>query len=397
MVHISRVPRERRGLECGCLCPRCGARLVARLGDRRAWHFAHHSPGEGSANCTATVESLLHQVAKRIVAEAEAIRIPPVSRGPVFELEDRNSSHLLADGELLRVAKASEEVYVHGIKPDVLVETEDGRTLAVEIRVTHAVDVTKRETLRASGLATLEIDLSEMRHLAWDEDELRKTLLGALAPYSWAFHPTVEEVKMEAEKASVPLAPSGDKVGYLAPQRCEAADGGVALDCLSCQYCGVADGESGMRCFASSGAFNLAGIREYSRSGRPAPTSQDKFPPRRKPAPVRALKTGFPTYRPATLPSQSPRKTFSHAPRLPLEVKRERIAKLRELLPDWADRIDYSNPDSSESFEWIPWKDRNFCMHCQRLAAGIPHPEGGTRYYCVNEACHLGGCYVFRK
>lgn len=34
-------PALHRGLRCRCVCAYCNARLVARLGDERRWHFAH--------------------------------------------------------------------------------------------------------------------------------------------------------------------------------------------------------------------------------------------------------------------------------------------------------------------------------------------------------------------
>lgn len=34
------------GLKCGCSCPSCGGELVARQGEVRVHHFAHHSKQE---------------------------------------------------------------------------------------------------------------------------------------------------------------------------------------------------------------------------------------------------------------------------------------------------------------------------------------------------------------
>lgn len=49
------------GLACGCVCPGCGAALVARKGSI-AWCFAHHAK-TGSESCS---ESAIHAVGKQV-------------------------------------------------------------------------------------------------------------------------------------------------------------------------------------------------------------------------------------------------------------------------------------------------------------------------------------------
>ena len=45
IVHVDEVPR---GLQCGCSCPHCHERLMARHGDVREHGFAHHSDNRGA-------------------------------------------------------------------------------------------------------------------------------------------------------------------------------------------------------------------------------------------------------------------------------------------------------------------------------------------------------------
>ncbi|MGA0588642.1 competence protein CoiA family protein [Dyella sp. KRB-257] len=35
------------GLACGCICPSCKSRLIARKGAIKVWHFAHASRADG--------------------------------------------------------------------------------------------------------------------------------------------------------------------------------------------------------------------------------------------------------------------------------------------------------------------------------------------------------------
>lgn len=40
--HITEVANVPRGAACGCVCPSCGAELLARQGTEKEWHFAHN-------------------------------------------------------------------------------------------------------------------------------------------------------------------------------------------------------------------------------------------------------------------------------------------------------------------------------------------------------------------
>ena len=64
---LLRIDEVRRGLGCNCLCPGCETPLVARKGELKAHHFAHHTPPpESTLSCA---ESALHKWAKNIVAK----------------------------------------------------------------------------------------------------------------------------------------------------------------------------------------------------------------------------------------------------------------------------------------------------------------------------------------
>lgn len=66
-----------RGAECGCRCVACGAPLVARRGDVRAWHFAHEASQE-RPDCFAGAVNLLRRLAVERFKESG---LPPI---PVF-------------------------------------------------------------------------------------------------------------------------------------------------------------------------------------------------------------------------------------------------------------------------------------------------------------------------
>ncbi len=64
-----------RGLRCGCRCPACGGVVVARQGEVRAPHFAHHSRKE----CVHALEaSLFRGTIAMLTAPGAMLRLPPL-------------------------------------------------------------------------------------------------------------------------------------------------------------------------------------------------------------------------------------------------------------------------------------------------------------------------------
>jgi len=69
IVHIATV---NRGLECGCACPACSESLVAKQGDKKAWHFAHASGGACRDALSAGFAGFLAQ----LLTDGHAISLP---------------------------------------------------------------------------------------------------------------------------------------------------------------------------------------------------------------------------------------------------------------------------------------------------------------------------------
>ena len=63
------------GLKCGCACPSCGGELVARQGEVRVHHFAHHSKTE----CRHALEaSLFRGTLAALSSPGMRLRLPPL-------------------------------------------------------------------------------------------------------------------------------------------------------------------------------------------------------------------------------------------------------------------------------------------------------------------------------
>ena len=72
MVHVDDVPR---GLKCGCTCPNCHERLLARHGDEKEHGFAHHSETRG-ANLKICYMVIMYKLAEQIIQRKKRIHAP---------------------------------------------------------------------------------------------------------------------------------------------------------------------------------------------------------------------------------------------------------------------------------------------------------------------------------
>jgi hypothetical protein len=138
-------------------CLGCGAPLAPHLGRIRARHFAH-LPG---SRCPLTApETALHLDAKErllaLCAEAfaGARRVAVAARCPACRRV--RAQDLASVGD----AAAAEDA-VAALRPDVLVRARGRPALAIEVRVTHAIDAAKEAALAAAGVAFVEIDARE--------------------------------------------------------------------------------------------------------------------------------------------------------------------------------------------------------------------------------------------
>jgi hypothetical protein len=190
IVHISDVPS---GLDCGCVCPSCKARLVAKKGVKQEHHFAH----EAAESCAGGLETVLHLAAKEILVAERKIWLPRVAvpLGPMTQPE------LLSDGRSFEIEAVVVEQRVEGIVPD-LVLTIGGRELLVEVFVTHSVDNAKLEKISQLGLSAIEIDLSKLPR-EMHRAELASAVVGGRDNKRWLNNERVNAHRKRLEDLSV--------------------------------------------------------------------------------------------------------------------------------------------------------------------------------------------------
>ncbi len=174
LLHVSEVPR---GRSCGCMCPSCGANLVAKQGRIREHHFAH-STGEP---CRHAGETALHLAAKDTLEKKRELVLPAV------ELRFDGGRVLpIASESRYQIESVSVEQRVAGIVPDIVARI-GGRRLYVEIRVTHGVDDRKLGKIKRMGISAVEIDLSSAPR-DYPPEELEKLVVEGGAHKKWLYN-----------------------------------------------------------------------------------------------------------------------------------------------------------------------------------------------------------------
>ena len=156
---VHRLPYEvERGLACGCRCLSCGAEVVARHGEIRAWHFAHHG-NSGGPRCG---EGALHMLGKAALRNYVGRCLG--TDGPGFGLFD------------IRLLRVQLEVLIPSVgrRVDVLADvalTNDSQRklgsprkgpaeLIIEVCVANPKDAAYKADMRKAGRSAIELVLT---------------------------------------------------------------------------------------------------------------------------------------------------------------------------------------------------------------------------------------------
>ncbi len=143
IVHISEVES---GLSCNCICIGCGGQLEAHKG--KTLHYFKHK--NNNSNCKTSLETYLHQLAKKIIFAHKKIVLPPVYKG----------TELLYASKEVIINEVAIENKLHNIVPDLICKIKD-KELLIEIKVTNEISAKKREIIESLKIATIEISLSK--------------------------------------------------------------------------------------------------------------------------------------------------------------------------------------------------------------------------------------------
>ena len=231
-VCISDVPS---GLECNCVCPACGALLIAKKGAKRMHHFAHYK----SKNCEYGYESSLHLAAKEILLHSKKIMIPPVY---VTFPSASKPRELISKAMEIEIERVELERRFDDIIPDIVVYAGN-KFFFIEIFVTHPIDEEKLKKLERHNISTIEIDLSHIEK-SISTEELSDILLKKDSRKKWKYN-SVEKhwlkrfikISDKRELISRGLTIHVDGCPIAVRRWRGKAYANFYDDCIGCQYC----------------------------------------------------------------------------------------------------------------------------------------------------------------
>lgn len=255
ITHISKVER---GLKCGCVCPACGERLVAKKGQKMMHHFAHQT----TKDCEYGYESSLHLAAKEILSQTKKMVIPPVY---IHFPNSHKADSLICEAKEITLDRVELEQRFGNIVPDVVVYTGSKR-LFLEVFVTHCVDDEKLAKLKTADISTIEINLSKLDHSITTE-ELTELLIGDSEVKYWKYNSLADKYLRRFYHVS-------DKRSIVSRGYALQVDGcpitarswhgkpyaNFTDDCLSCEYCIAHSFEGDMLC---SGRQRISSIQDF--------------------------------------------------------------------------------------------------------------------------------------
>lgn len=198
IINIMDLPVESKGLQCDCVCPGCGGRLVARKGAKKKHHFAHYNE---PCNLVAAQQTALHMLAKEIIEEEKSFLFPgySVSRkdvkwAPDYQPYDYYQMPELQYREPYRAKcdSVTLERKISDFVPDIIVSVR-GKICLIEIAVTHFVDEEKQRKIESVGLPMVEVDLSSLHGQSLSREVIRDVLVNQTDGKTWVYNPLRKE------------------------------------------------------------------------------------------------------------------------------------------------------------------------------------------------------------
>lgn len=161
LLTVDQVPK---GLNCGVVCPVCKAKLVAKKGEIKAWHFAHY--GDGACGHGACGETALHISAKEIIRRSvgKYLILPSSIQRWSKQLQGADP---LPPTKHFRIQSVDTEKRLSLINRQVdawvtlsIDQSIQSTDIALEFNVHHAKDSDTIEDFEEANLSVLEVDLS---------------------------------------------------------------------------------------------------------------------------------------------------------------------------------------------------------------------------------------------
>lgn len=256
---ITSIEDVESGLNCGCICPACGERLIAKKGPKVQHHFAHYT----GKNCEYGYESSLHLAAKEILSNAKKIMIPPVY---VSFPNSYKADELVSKAKEIVIDKVELEKRFNDVVPDIVVYS-GGKQFFIEIYVTHPIDEQKLEKIQKAGISTIEIDLSK-KTSSLSVAELSEILIGDSVDKKWKYNSFANKhldlfysIADRRRMVSRGLALHVDNCPIRSRVRRGKPYANFYDDCLGCDYCILY--ETDKKEILCSGRRRIANVEDF--------------------------------------------------------------------------------------------------------------------------------------
>lgn len=159
----------RIGARCGCICPECGEPVQSNVtGKKREElkidftnHFSHVNKDTKCSGGHAETE--IHLKAKELIEQNDSIKVPGLKRGSSQTIKYSN----------VRLETAFPKSGLKRYRPDIIVTTEDGEELAIEVIVSSPVTEVKKQIYRDNQFQAFEIDLTWFKRWPFEKYEFR--------------------------------------------------------------------------------------------------------------------------------------------------------------------------------------------------------------------------------
>ena len=178
IVHISEVSK---GLACNCICEECDSKLIAKKGELRQKHFAHHE----KSDCKGDGETLTHEKAKEVIIEEGYINVP---KPDSFDLVP------------VHFETVEPEVSIGSYRADVVGTHKSGKRLVIEIAVTHSCEWKKIQYFEEEKISSIEIYMNDL-HSVLSLEEFKEYVLSS-AQRIWIFNEKHANGQKEYEDTS---------------------------------------------------------------------------------------------------------------------------------------------------------------------------------------------------
>jgi len=186
------IVNAERGIKCNCICPACGVQLVAHKAEI-THHFKHYRKEE----CISGIETAIHLKAKEIIASAKQIKLPSLSANESFG--EFNGFVSILTPRVISLDDVRIEKKEGKIIPDIIA-THKGKSLLIEIAVTHFVDRKKKNIIREQGISCIEIDLHELHNSTENitDEYLVRNIIERVDNKKWVHNAKYLSAKREA-------------------------------------------------------------------------------------------------------------------------------------------------------------------------------------------------------